>query len=79
MEEGSNKEKGVHIVEKKKKHGHFLADGTELKNIEGRTVPPTGETEAIYKLIAELLKLSPKLWTAAEAPQAGCRETQEGR
>ena len=31
---------------------HILADGTELKSIEGRTIPPTGKTEAVYKLIA---------------------------
>lgn len=48
---------------------HVLADGTELKSIEGRTIPPTGKTEAVYRLIAEFLISSrPK---AAEAPQAG--------
>lgn len=34
---------------------HILADGTELKSIEGRIVPPTGKTAAVYKLIAELI------------------------
>lgn len=34
---------------------HILADGTELKSIEGRTIPPTGKTEAVYKLIADFL------------------------
>lgn len=34
---------------------HILADGTELKSIEGRTIPPTGKTEAVYRLIAELI------------------------
>ena len=34
---------------------HILAEGTELKSIEGRTVPPTGKTEAVYRLVAELL------------------------
>lgn len=47
---------------------HILADGTELKSIEGRTIPPTGKTEAVYKLIAGFLT-SQKPRTAAE-PQA---------
>ena len=34
---------------------HILADGTELKSIEGRTIPPTGKTEAVYRLIAGFL------------------------
>ena len=34
---------------------HILADGTELKNIEGRMIPPTGNTEAVYRLIAEYM------------------------
>jgi hypothetical protein len=34
---------------------HILADGTELESIEGRMVPPTGKTEAVYRLVAELL------------------------
>ena len=34
---------------------HILADGTELKSIEGRTIPPTGKTEAVYRLVAELI------------------------
>lgn len=48
---------------------HILADGTELKSIEGRVIPPTGKTEAVYRLIAELLT-SPKPNTAVETPQA---------
>ncbi len=44
---------------------HILADGTELKSIEGRTIPPTGKTEAVYRLIVTSQKPS----TAAE-PQA---------
>lgn len=32
---------------------HVLADGTELNSIEGRTIPPTGKTAAVYRLIAE--------------------------
>lgn len=48
---------------------HILADGTELKSIEGRIVPPTGRTEVVYRLIAELLEdRKPK--TAAGIPQA---------
>lgn len=47
---------------------HILADGTELKSIEGRTIPPTGKTEAVYRLIADFLT-SQKLSTAAK-PQA---------
>lgn len=47
---------------------HILADGTELKSIEGQTIPPTGKTEAVYKLIADFLT-SQKPSTAKE-PQA---------
>ena len=32
---------------------HVLADGTQLKSIEGRIIPPTGKTAAVYRLIAE--------------------------
>lgn len=49
---------------------HILADGTELKSIEGRIIPPTGKTEAVYRLIAELLA-NRKPRTAAGSPQAG--------
>lgn len=48
---------------------HILADGTELKSIEGRTIPPTGKTEAVYRLVAELIA-NRKPGTAAERPQA---------
>lgn len=34
---------------------HILADGTELKSIEGRRIPPTGKTEVVYRLMAEFL------------------------
>lgn len=34
---------------------HVLADGTELTSIEGRVIPPTGKTEAVYRLIAQYL------------------------
>jgi len=34
---------------------HILADGTELKSIEGRIIPPTGNMAAVYRLVAELL------------------------
>lgn len=34
---------------------HISADGTELKSIEGRIIPPTGNTAAVYRLVAELL------------------------
>lgn len=44
---------------------HILADGTELKSIEGRIIPPTGKTEAVYKLIADFLA-GQKPSTAAE-------------
>lgn len=47
---------------------HVLADGTELKSIEGRVIPPTGRTEVVYRLIAELFVNS--RFKAAEAPQA---------
>lgn len=47
---------------------HILADGTELKSIEGRTIPPTGKTEAVYRLVAGLL-ISPKTSRAEEGPE----------
>lgn len=34
---------------------HVLADGTVLDSIEGRVIPPTGKTEAVYRLVAELI------------------------
>lgn len=40
---------------------HILADGTELNSIEGRIIPPTGRTEAVYRLVAELLKQKPSM------------------
>lgn len=47
---------------------HILADGTELKSIEGRVIPPTGNTESVYRLIAEFLTASKT--KAAEKPRA---------
>lgn len=37
---------------------HILADGTEVESIEGRVIPPTGATEAVYRLVAEFLTRS---------------------
>lgn len=34
---------------------HVLADGTVLESVEGRVIPPTGKTEAVYRLLAESL------------------------
>lgn len=48
---------------------HILADGTELKSIEGRTIPPTGKTEAVYRLVAELL-ISPAAGRTEEKQKA---------
>lgn len=48
---------------------HILADGTELKSIEGQTIPPTGKTEAVYRLIAEFL-ISSKPSRAVEESKA---------
>lgn len=39
---------------------HIMADGTELESIEGLTIPPTGKTEAVYRLAAEILVASRK-------------------
>ena len=47
---------------------HILADGTEIKSIEGLTIPPIGKTEAVYRLVAELIANS-KPSAAAERPQ----------
>ncbi len=46
---------------------HVLADGTQLKSIEGRIIPPTGKTEVVYRLIAELLVNSRSDRTAERA------------
>lgn len=48
---------------------HILADGTELKSIEGRTIPSTGKTETVYRLIAEFL-ISSRPGRAAQEPKA---------
>lgn len=48
---------------------HVLADGTQLKSIEGRIIPPTGKTEAVYRLIAELL-ISSRPSREAQEPKA---------
>ena len=40
---------------------HILADGTELKSIEGRIIPPIGKTEAVYRLVAEFFANSNKV------------------
>ena len=32
---------------------HILADGTEIKSIKGRIIPPAGKTAVVYRLIAE--------------------------
>ena len=48
---------------------HVLADGTQLKSIEGRIIPPTGKTAAVYRLIAELL-ISSSPSRAAQEPKA---------
>ncbi len=46
---------------------HILADGTEIESIEGRIIPPTGKTEAVYRLIADFLTSSGS--NTAERPQ----------
>lgn len=48
---------------------HILADGTELKNIDGRIIPPTGKTESVYGLLAEHL-INSKSRKTSEKPQA---------
>lgn len=34
----------------------ILADETALKSIKGRVAPPTGATESVYRLVAELFR-----------------------
>lgn len=34
---------------------HILADGTVLSSIEGHVVPPTGKTEVVYQMLAEII------------------------
>lgn len=35
---------------------HILADGREVKSIEGLVVPNTGATAAVYRIVTEFAK-----------------------
>lgn len=39
---------------------HILADGREVKSVEGLVIPPTGTTAAVYRIAAEFIKNHPK-------------------
>ena len=44
------------MIKTKREHGtvrHILADGTVLDSIEGYVVPPTGDTESVYRFLTE--------------------------
>ena len=40
---------------------HVLADGREVKSIEGMVIPATGRTAAVYNLAAEFLSNHPEI------------------
>lgn len=40
---------------------HILADGREVKSVEGLVVPHTGATAAAYRLVAEFAKNLPEI------------------
>lgn len=39
---------------------HILADGREVKSVEGLVVPHTGATAAVYRIVAEFAKNHPE-------------------
>jgi hypothetical protein len=49
---------------------HILADGTELTDITGHKVPRTEQTEAAYRIIAEILEGGQRDGTAQRGIQA---------
>ena len=40
---------------------HFLADGREVKSVEGFVVPHKGPTAAVYRIAAEFAKNHPEI------------------
>lgn len=34
---------------------HFLTDGREIDSVEGKVIPPTGETAAFYHIVAGIV------------------------
>ena len=40
---------------------HFLADGREVKSVEGLVIPTTGPTAAAYRIAAEFIKNHPEI------------------
>ncbi len=41
---------------------HILADGREVKSIEGFVIPPTGATAVTYRMVAEFIKNHPEIY-----------------
>lgn len=40
---------------------HILADGREVKSVEGLVIPPTGPTAAVYRIAAEFIQNHPEI------------------
>lgn len=40
---------------------HILADGREVKSVEGLVVPHTGATAAVYRIVTEFAKNHPEV------------------
>ncbi len=37
---------------------HFLSDGREIDSVEGKVIPPTGETANAYRIISRIIRQS---------------------
>lgn len=53
---------------------HILADGTVLSSIEGHVVPPTGKTEAVYQMLAEIIVKSRLKKSEGDVDQISSRQ-----
>lgn len=40
---------------------HILADGREVKSVEGLVIPTTGPTAAVYRIAADFLQNHPEI------------------
>lgn len=54
---------------------HFLADGREVKSVEGLVIPPTGPTAAVYRIVAEFLQDHPERIHQKKEGKANAAET----
>ena len=49
---------------------HILADGREVKSVEGLVVPNTGKVAAVYHIVAEYAKNHPEVRNKEETKNA---------